>query len=126
MPQPRSEEEKIDALALRGEGKSLRQIEQITGIPKSTIAVWEKELKELVPLTETYAQNRIVIFRGHQLKVLDSLAKDKLSKVSPEKKVSMLKGLWEMERVEAGKSTSNIGLAIYTLISEAQKRQLEK
>ena len=33
----------------------------------------------------------------------------------------MQKKIWEMERIEAGKSTQNIGMAIYNLIKEAKE-----
>ena len=121
MPQHRSDDQKALALSLRDQKKSLREIQAITGIPKSTIAVWEQELKGLEPLAETYAQNRITILRGHQLKVLDGLAKDDLIEVPPVHKVKMLKDLWEMERVEAGKSTQNIGHTMYQMIMDVRK-----
>ena len=115
-------EKRALAKSLRDKKLPYTKIAKLLGISKPTAMAWAKEVQKLEPLAESYAQNRITLFRANQLGILSALEKDDLSEVPPQHKVKMVKDFWEMERVEAGKSTQNIGMAIFNLIQQVKER----
>lgn len=122
---PGTEEGKAIAKALNDSGRSVRDISKLLSVPKTTVHRWIQEIKDIQPVTDTYADNRITLFRGDQIRARDHITEEKLKGTSAKDLVSIVKQFWEMERVEAGKSTSNIGLAIYNIIQEAKQRERE-
>ena len=120
-----SQEHKALVKAMHDSGKSYPQIESLLGIPKSTAHRWIKEIEEIQPLADTFADNRITLLRADQIRVRDHVTDEKLKKAQAKDLVAMQKQYWEMERIEAGKSTQNIGLAMYSVIRDYKKKKQE-
>ena len=89
-------------------GISLREIEERTGISKTTsqayLAKWGINKQEL----DMFVENRVDIVRSKQKQILDALTPDKLEKAAARDLMVGYGILLDKDRLESGQSTQNI------------------
>ena len=100
----------------RAQGLTIEEIAKIIGVSQSAIQLainkWEIEKEE----TNYYLDNRAIIFAGFQHKILKILT-EKLMDTSEIKRANLrdlalwFNSLYNNERLERNKSTSNLGIA---------------
>lgn len=100
----------------RSQGLTIEEIAKIIGVSQSAIQLainkWEIEKEE----TNYYLDNRAIIFAGFQHKILKILS-EKLMDTSEIKRANLrdlalwFNSLYNNERLERNKSTSNLGIA---------------
>ena len=100
----------------RSQGLTIEEIAKIIGVSQSAIQLainkWEIEKEE----TNYYLDNRAIIFAGFQHKILKILT-EKLMDTSEIKRANLrdlalwFNSLYNNERLERNKSTSNLGIA---------------
>lgn len=113
------------AIALRAKGVPIRDIAQLQGVNPSTIVRFFQGNMEAKESLAFYKAHRSDVFAEIQVKgirvqsqVLDSLLKDRvLDALQPHQKASILQSvnvvigtIYDKERLELGKSTSNVGV----------------
>lgn len=103
------------ALALKTEnGLSYQQIADVTGVPKSTI---HAALQDLLPSedTKTFQDNRAAILSNLQIKLIQQLDDERLKKMPAASAILAMCQLYDKERLEVGKTTSNIAQVIFQM-----------
>ncbi len=96
-----------------GKGYSINVIAKMLNVSTANITQRIKsvmrKLEQKRPSLSLYVKDRKEFFRLGQMTLLaEALKEDKLKRIPTEKAISAAKQLYEMERLEEGKSTANI------------------
>ncbi len=86
--------EKIEARKLREQGRSIKEIEKLIGIRRSSISVWVRDI------SLTAAQKRRLAGRGHSLEVTERRRQSRLSNETRSRTMFLHEGFRDIETVK--------------------------
>jgi hypothetical protein len=120
-------------LELHEKGLSNAQIAKLLGCNPSNITKRLQHHEIDLKRTRHYVKNRAERLASLQVRVLDGITEKDIKRAQLNQKVSAVKNLYEMERLETGQSTANIDHHLSTqerqgleqLAAEWSQRQLE-
>ena len=117
-------------IELRQKGLSYAQIGKLTNRTKQAIHLRLKDIDIHIKSVKQFKQHKADILSIHQSIILDSLTPEAYKEASPYQRVGMLSYYDNMERLERGKATSNIGIEALVetrqTLEEASKEAQER
>ncbi len=123
---PRVKKGQTSKIIELAENSSLNQneISKIVGVSRQAVGGCLKRYKIKLQKVDAYRSNRPTILAGFQEKILANLTDDKIADSSVSQAVTSLKTLYEIERLETNKSTSNV--AINGVLPEALQSVMDR
>ena len=123
MPRGHKKVDKLRALELKKGGATYAEIAKVQGVSPQAV---NKQIKDLLPNedTETFKNHRADILAEMQSKLLSSIEPDEIKKVPVDKRIVSMGILFDKERLERGKSTSNVSI-LFSLVEEACQQRAD-
>ena len=116
----------VKVVELRNQGLSFKQIGTLLGYAGAYCFRVYQKFNELLPrpeILEAYSHNRIDLLNSTELLMLENLHdRDKLKDASLNNVAYSLGQVSNLRRLEAGQSTSNVGISIEAKLSKALDR----